>query len=420
MRLARYLGPLLALLLAACAAVPAQQAATATAAHAAHAPLLLISIDAFRPDDLQRGVTPTLNDMAAHGVRAKAMQPSFPSLTFPNHYTLVTGLYPDHHGIVNNTMYDPALGTFSLGNRKAVGNGAWWAGGEPVWVTADKHHLQTATMFWPGSATLIHGYRPDHFRAYDGSWSPIRRVDQVLKWLDLPPSQRPDFLTLYFDRVDHAGHHYGPHSPQVDLALKRIDDALAHLRAGLKARGLYSKMNIIVVSDHGMASTPHGNITLIDHQVDLSHVRVVTLGTVAGFIPKPGHTQEVDKALLGHHGHMTCWRKQDIPKRLHYGGNPRVPAITCVADLHWQIMSRAKLRTYKGDTMLGSHGYDNAVAQMRALFLAHGPAFRDGAVIPEFPNVDVYPLMMHLLGLPPQLNDGDYRQIMDALKPGAR
>ncbi|NII09255.1 ectonucleotide pyrophosphatase/phosphodiesterase [Oleiagrimonas sp. C23AA] len=413
-RFARLISPALALLLAACAGTP--QRPVSSAAHGAHAPLLLISIDAFRPDYLDRGKTPTLNAMAASGVRAKAMQPSFPSLTFPNHYTLVTGLYPDHHGIVNNNMYDPALGKFSLGNRKAVGNGQWWAGGEPIWVTADKHGLQTATMFWPGSGTVIHGYRPDHFRAYDGKWTPDQRVDQVLKWLSLPAAKRPDFLTLYFDRVDHAGHTYGPDSPQVNHALKYVDDGIARLVAGLKARGLYQHMNIIVVSDHGMASTPRKNITVIDKLINLKHVRVVSLGVVAGFIPKSGYTQEVEKALLGHHDHMTCWRKQNIPARYHYGGNPRVPAITCAADLHWQIMSQANVTKYKGKTMLGDHGYDNAAPQMRALFIAHGPAFRQGAVIGEFPNVDVYPLMTHLLGLPAQTNDGHFSQIKDALK----
>ena len=186
------------------------------------APLLLVSIDGYRADYLQRGLSPALAALARDGVRT-SMQPSFPSLTFPNHYTLVTGLRPDHHGIVNNTMYDIQLGKFSLGNRKAVSDGRWWAQGTPLWETAERNGLRTATMFWPGSEADIHGRHPDYWKPYDGAVTPTQRVDQVLAWLDLPPGQRPTFLTLYFDAVDHAGHGHGPDSPQVDQALRETD-----------------------------------------------------------------------------------------------------------------------------------------------------------------------------------------------------
>ena len=162
--------------------------------------------------------------LAKDGVQAASMQPSFPTLTFPNHYTLVTGLRPDHNGIVDNTMFDPRLGRFSLGNRKAVGDGRWWDEGTPIWVTADQHGLRTATMFWPGSEAEIHGHRPDYWQPFDDSVTADQRVDQVLAWLDLPPDRRPRFLTLYFDAVDHAGHKYGPGSPQEDAALRALRD----------------------------------------------------------------------------------------------------------------------------------------------------------------------------------------------------
>ena len=174
------------------------------------APLLLISIDGYRHDYIDRGLSPTLAMLAKNGVQAASMQPAFPSLTFPNHYTIVTGLTPDHHGVVNNTMFDPQLGKFSLASRKAVSDGRWWVEGTPIWETADRHGLRTGIMFWPGSEAEIHGYRPDYWKPFDGAMLPEQRVDQVLAWLDLPADRRPSFLTLYFDAVDHAGHVHGP------------------------------------------------------------------------------------------------------------------------------------------------------------------------------------------------------------------
>lgn len=392
----------------------------ATASNDHPTPLLLISIDAFRADYFNRGDSPTLAMLARNGVHAKAMQPSFPSLTFPNHYTLVTGKYPDHTGIVNNNMYDPKLGKFSLGIRSAVTDGRWWDEAEPIWVTADKAGLKTATMFWPGSGAKIRGYRPTYWRPFDDSVTAEQRVDQVLQWLDLPPAKRPTFLTLYFDAVDHAGHRYGPDTPQVNQAITHVDNAIARLVKGLKARHLFHHMNIIVVSDHGMASSPKGQYVRMDKLIDLDHVHVVAMGELAGFNPKPGYAKAVDARLLQPHPHMRCWRRSDIPKRFHYGSNPRIPAITCLANVGWQITSSDYLAHSKYPMSLGSHGYDNANPLMRALFIAHGPAFRQGLTVPEFPNVDVYPLMAHLLGIPAQSGDGSYQAVEDMLKPDRR
>lgn len=394
--------------------------ATTPRSSAKPTPLLLVSIDAYRADYLDRGLTPTLAMLAQGGVHT-AMQPSFPSLTFPNHYALVTGLRPDHNGIVNNTMYDAQLGKFSLGNRKAVSDGRWWAEGTPLWETADRHGLRTATMFWPGSEADIHGHHPDYWKPYDGALTPTQRVDQVLAWLDLPADQRPTFLTLYFDAVDHAGHRYGPDSPQVNQALRETDQALARLVAGLKQRGLFDHMNLIVLADHGMASTPLDHSVLIEHQLDLDNVQVVSLGVLAGFNPKPGHDfQAIEAKMEQPHPHMQCWDKSRVPARLAYGHNPRVPQLLCLADVGWRITTADYLASHKGHVSLGEHGYDNAAPQMQALFVAHGPAFRDGVTVPPFPNVDVYPLMAHLLDVPAQPNDGDYRAVENMLEPAAR
>jgi predicted AlkP superfamily pyrophosphatase or phosphodiesterase len=389
-------------------------------------PLLLISIDAYRYDYIDRGLSPTLAMLAKTGMQAASMQPSFPSLTFPNHYTIVTGLYPDHHGIVNNTMFDAQLGKFSLGNRKAVSDGRWWAEGTPIWETADAHGLRTATMFWPGAEANIHDHHPDEWMPYDCKVTLDRRVDQVLAWLDQPATQRPTFLTLYFDAVDHAGHKYGPDTPQVNDALRETDEAMTRLVQGLEQRGLFDKINLIVLADHGMASNPLPNSVLIDRLIPLDQVQTVSMGILAGFNPKDGSAKAVgDFAAIEHQleqpqQHMQCWDKTRVPARLHYGSNPRVPQLLCLANVGWRVTTTDYLASHKGDISIGEHGYDNADPLMQALFVAHGPAFRVDAKVGAFPNVDVYPLMTHLLGLPPAANDGDYDAVKDMLKPADR
>ncbi|WP_350015510.1 ectonucleotide pyrophosphatase/phosphodiesterase [Rhodanobacter sp. IGA1.0] len=390
------------------------------------APLLLISIDGYRHDYMQRGLSPTLAMLARGGVQAASMQPAFPSLTFPNHYTLVTGLTPDHHGVVNNTMFDPQLGKFSLSSRKAISDGRWWAEGTPIWETADQHGLRTATMFWPGSEADIHGHRPDHWLAYDGAVTPAQRVDQVLAWLDLPVAERPSFLTLYFDGVDHAGHTYGPDTPQVNEALRETDAALAQLVGGLKQRGLFDRINLVVVSDHGMATVPEANNVMIDTLIPLDQVHAVSLGILAGFNPKSDSVEDraafhqVEQTLERPQAHMQCWDKSRVPARLAYGHNARVPQLLCLADVHWRITTTDYAAKRKGRVSLGEHGFDNAEPLMQAIFVAHGPAFRVGAKVPAFPNLDVYPLMTHLLGIPAAANDGSYDAVKNLLKPASR
>ncbi len=388
---------------------------TATTASTPRAPVLLVSIDGYRTDYLKRKQSPALTALAASGVRAKWMQPSFPSLTFPNHYTLVTGKYPDHHGIIHNSMYDRKLGRFSLGREEAVTDGHWWDEAEPVWVTADKHGLTTATMFWPGSEAEIHGHRPDYWLPYNGDFTAGQRVDQVLAWLDLPADQRPDFLTLYFDHVDHAGHEYGPDTPEVNRAIRHVDHAISQLVTGLKARGLFDKINIVVVSDHGMAAVPEGNQILIDKLIDLEHVHIVSMGVLAGFNLKPKYADDVRKALLQEHSHMRCWEKGHFPARFHYGHNPRTPDISCLADVHWSISDSVWLAKRTNPPARGQHGYDVASPLMRALFIAHGPAFRHGVVIDGFPNVDVYALLAQLLDIPALPGDGSLEAFQSAL-----
>lgn len=405
---------LLALLCLACIAGCAHAPRHAGDSGASHA-LILVSIDGFRADYLDRGRTPTLAALAADGVRAEALKPAFPTLTFPNHYTLVTGLYPDHHGIVNNRMADASLGkAFVYKEQATIEDPAWW-GGEPLWVSVEKQGMRSATMFWPGSSVAIRGVYPSLWKPFDKDFAPSRRVDQILQWLDLPAAQRPRFLTLYFEQVDHFGHIDGPDSPEVDASMVAIDAALAHLVDGLKQRGLFDRVDLVIVSDHGEAATHADLRSWLDDLVPLADIDSVEYGILAGIEPRADRKASVEQALLRPHPHMTCWRKGEVPARLHYGTHPRIPSLLCLADEGGIVTSHA-FEQRGGSYSAGEHGYDNDNPEMRALFIAHGPAFRRGLVVPEFDNVDVYPLLAHVLGIAPQPNDGDFAAVAPMLR----
>lgn len=405
----------LLLSLTACAALPRGT----INAPAPRDPVLLISIDGVRADYLDLGLTPNLDRMIREGARAQWLIPSYPSLTFPNHYTLVTGLRPDRHGIVHNTMRDAALGSFKLSDREAVGTGAWWSG-EPLWVTVEKAGLHTATLSWPGSEAPIRGVRPTRWQPYDGNVPYATRVDQVVGWMSEPQATRPRFATLYFEGLDEESHGFGPESPQARHALAEADAAVGHLLQGLEARGVLDEVNIVLVSDHGMAPVPPTQTVMVEEMVDPADADNITAGQSVGFAPRPGRTLAAEAQLLGRHARYECWRKHQLPARWHYGKHPRVPPIVCQMDVGWDAVKRATLEKYPRTTTRGSHGFDPLSVEMRTIFIARGPAFRKGVVLQPFDNVDVYPMLAHLLGIVPAPNDGDIAPLRPALRDAAR
>jgi predicted AlkP superfamily pyrophosphatase or phosphodiesterase len=375
--------------------------------------VILISVDGFRPDYLNRGATPNLNAIAKTGVLAEGMRPSFPSITFPNHYTLVTGKRPDRNGVVGNAMEDAAIPgvRFSMSNRDAVMDRRWWDEAEPVWVTAEKNNVRTATMFWPGSEAPVQGVRPQDWRIFDGSLAAERRVQTVIDWLARTVGERPKFVTLYFDDVDHAGHVYGPETKETNKAIAKVDAAIGDLWNAIYKLNL--KADVIVVSDHGMAAVDEKRTIRLDQIAPAGSYRMLYAGAYAALEPTAGQTSALANALLQPHPHMQCWPKEKIPSQFHYGRNPRVPAFICLAQTGWQILDRAPKPGFSG----GAHGFDPSALEMRALFLAAGPSFLSGVKIGVFDNVDVYPLIMKLLKLPEEPNDGSLGPIRASLKP---
>src|SRR5687767_14812334 len=255
--------------------------------------VVLVSFDGWRWDYDSKFATPNLDRLIARGVRAERLVPSFPSKTFPNHYTLVTGLYPGHHGIIANTIKDPATGRrFSLSNRREVQDPMWW-GGEPLWVRLQNEGRQAAPMFWPGSEAPIAGQRPRYWLPYDEGLPGNARVDRVLAWLDLPAATRPALLTLYFEDVDSAAHAGGPDSRAVGEAVRGVDGYLGRLLRGLERRRLLDSINIVVTSDHGLSETSMDRVVVLDDYVSLDDVEVVDINPILGLIPTAGREDAV-------------------------------------------------------------------------------------------------------------------------------
>lgn len=375
-------------------------------AAAPRGPLILVSIDGFRWDYLDRAEAPTLRALAAGGVRARRMNPSFPTRTFPNHYTLVTGLRPARHGIVNNAFYDPTQAAwFNKGSTEPV----WWEQGEPVWITAEKQGIRSAIVFWPGSEAMIQGRRPTRYRPFDQKVSSADRVDNLLAWLAAPPPDRPGLGVVYLDIVDIAAHTYGPEAPETLAAIREADDAVARLLAGLERLGLQDSANLVVVSDHGLDEISPDRVVFAEDVVDLTLATVEATGPHGGLRPKPG--VEVDPLVASIRAKapppLQVYGPNDRPAHLHYDATqPRVPPILIAMDPGWCFEKKAGWPAFQRYFGRGNHGWDPAVPDMGALFVAAGPAFRRGVELPVVENLDVYRLLCAVLGLTPAPDEG--------------
>jgi predicted AlkP superfamily pyrophosphatase or phosphodiesterase len=409
------IGPIVLMLLVLCAG----SSCTSPALPSRPAPLILVSIDGFRWDYLRKYAAPTLQALAAEGVHARRLTPSFPTKTFPNHYTLATGLRPEHHGIVSNYFFDPALNA-SFSKNLAADNAdpRWWQQGEPVWITAEKQGVRSAVFFWPGSETEIHGTRPGFYRPFDSKLTSTQRVDGLLGWLDLPADQRPRFLILYLEVVDVVGHRAGPDGPETIAAIKEADDAVARLLAGLSARGLRDQTDLVIVSDHGMAEQSPDRVIFLEDLMNVSTVQVESLGPNGGVRPKPGTVTAAELAAgirAKAPPQLQVYLREEVPANLHYRANPRIPPVVLIADDHWNIESKVGWPALRARYGRGNHGWDPATPDMGALFLAQGPSFRRRHEFADVENIHLYHLLCTVLGVKPAPNDGDDRLAREVL-----
>lgn len=366
--------------------------------------VVLVALDGFHPDYLDRAPSRHLRELARQGVRARWLVPVFPTLTFPNFYSIATGLYPEHHGIVSNTMRDSLLGSFALRDTVAVHDPRWW-GGQPIWATAVKQGKRAATYFWPGSDVAIGGVRPTWYQNFNPQVPNAERVRQVLEWLSLPADSVPALVTLYLGDVDDAGHAFGPRAPETDSAIARVDSAVGALLAGVEQRKLDGRVNLLIVSDHGMAEVTPERLIYMDDYLEIGSADVVELGTIVSLAPRAGADEAVYRGLR-RAPHLRVYRKSEIPRRYHYRANPRIQPIVAIADEGWMVTTRPIASRTGGHMPRGMHGYPPDVPSMRAIFLARGPGFKRGAVVEPFQNIHLYELIAHLLHLTPAPNDG--------------
>jgi predicted AlkP superfamily pyrophosphatase or phosphodiesterase len=358
--------------------------------------VILVSLDGFRFDYAKRYHAEHLLTLATQGASApEGMLPSYPSITFPNHYTIVTGLYPEHHGIVANTFYDPARKeVYSYHDAKSVGDGTWY-GGTPLWVLAEQQGMRSACFFWVGSEADIQGVRPAYYLKFDGKFPNGKRVDQVLAWLHLPPEQRPHMITLYFSDTDTAGHQYGPDSPQVADAVHELDGEIGKLVDGIKESKL--PVDLIVLADHGMARVDGPPIRLDQYGLNPKwFARIVD----SILYPKSDDdAQKAYEALRGKSDKFLVYRRAEVPAYLHFDSNPRAGDPVVVPAGPYLITAGMDTRSAEHLPM-GMHGYDaTRMPEMKALFIAAGPDVRPGVVLAPFENVNVYPLIAEILGL---------------------
>ncbi len=373
--------------------------------------VLLISFDGFRWDYTDKAELPNFNYLINHGVKASSLQPVFPSKTFPNHYSIITGMYPVHHNLVFNDFTDPRTGE-RYQTKGAVKLESKWYGGEPFWVTADKNGIRTASVFWVGSTVNDPQRRPDYFNYYNHTLSHGDRVSKIINYLQLPEKERPHFLTLYFPDTDDIGHRFGPDSPQIIDTLKTLDVMLGDLFSRLKRIHMLKKINIILVSDHGMISVDSTKSIPLKKWLNGYHYHLNGHGPVTGIVcDSKKDIPKIYKLLKTKKTGYSLYYKNELPRTYHFSDNMRIGDIVVIAHPKYWL----KLSSYGPSK--GAHGYDNHFLDMQGIFMAMGPAFKSGYKTGTVRNIDIYPLLCKIFEIKPAKGiDGSLDRIEYVLK----
>jgi alkaline phosphatase D len=383
--------------------------------------VVMVGIDGLRWDAIDRHEAPNLRALAKGGVRAQGLIPVMPSVTFVNFYSIATGLYAEHTGVTSNLAYSRETGR--LMERGTHGESEWW-GGEPIWVTAEKQGVTTAAMFWLGSEAEIAGKRPTHWYPYQHNKPKEERITQVLDWLSMPEGERPRLITLYFHDVDSAEHRYGPETPEEGAAIKAVDKHIGDLVAGIKKMGMEDRVNLIIVSDHGMTKVKENALIYLDDYISLGDVMVPKFASRDGasggpymhiYVKDPANIDTVYHQLANANPKLQVYRRGHLPKRWHVNNDDRTGDLFVVAEPGWLIFARSLTSKYK-HAPKGMHGYDRHLHDMYGTFIANGPAFKSGIMAEPFDNVNVYGLVAEVLGIVPAKTDGDLGSVDYILK----
>lgn len=362
---------------------------------------LIISFDGFRHDYLDKVDTPHFDEFKRSGV-SSALIPVFPSLTFPNHYSIATGAYADEHKILGNTFYSESLRKiYSMTDSETVQDGNFY-GMEPIWVTAEKNNLISATYFWIGSEAEIAGYRPSIYKQYDGSVSFNSRVDSVISWYHLPKDKRPNLTMLYFSEPDYTGHRYSPESKEINSSIIEMDSLLGYIVEKLKKTEIYKKLDIIIVSDHGMTTVSKDRLILLDEYLNIENFDLILSPAIAHLRLK--EDSDIDGLnLYSDIYNAELYSRHDFPKEYHFS-NQDSPDYIIVADLGWTITTSAKIKQKKHFPG-GMHGYDSRFSDMHGIFFASGPSFKKNVVVDAFENINIYPILCKTLSINPYIEN---------------
>lgn len=381
--------------------------------------VILISLDGFRWDYVERFNPPFLTQFIENGVRAKSLIPSFPSKTFPNHYTIATGMYPEKHGLIGNRFYSHKKDqVYSIGNREVVEDGTFY-GGVPLWIQAARSGMVTASYFFVGSEANILGSWPTYYERYDESIKNKERVSKVLQWLSLPAKKRPHLITMYFSDMDDTGHRYGPNADnELKKTLMGLDKNLESLFEGVKATGL--PVDIIIVSDHGMVEVPKENYIPIDPLKNDSLYSIIDNGAIVNIHLK--NRQDlglVINSLREKENYFKVYKTKDTPGFEYVPKNKDWGEVQVIPDFGYYFASQKNIETKiaNAKTPFGVHGYDPKHQEMHGVFYANGPNFKENYTVSSFKNIHIYPLVCKILGLAvPKDIDGELKVLQGILK----
>lgn len=378
---------------------------------------ILISFDGFRWDYANRGITPNLEFIKQQGVHAISLKPCFPSKTFPNHYSIVTGLYPENHGIIANNFLNPVTGNmYRIGDTNSVRNPQYYIG-EAIWETARRQGVITASYFWPGSELNLEYRRPNMYEKYQHNRDYNERIKGVLNWLQLPYNKRPKLITIYFDAADTYGHKFGTNSIELNKSIMQLDSLIGKIFSGLRKINLYDSTNIIIVSDHGMTDISNEKTINVENILTTTKQKLIDYGPVMYVYPEPADKENIYDLLKASEKNYKVYYREEIPVYFNFSDNYIIPEILIVADPGWSLITNKDVDKYNKMSSGGNHGYDNNFLDMHGIFFATGPDFKKGYACGTLENIDINPLLAKLLNIIPNQNiDGKIERIQFLLK----
>lgn len=374
--------------------------------------VVMLSMDGFRWDYPEKANTPNLDSIEKIGVRADASIPCFPTKTFPNHYSIATGLYPDNHGIIFNRFFATDLSKeYAVENRVSVRDSSFYFG-EPIWVTAEKQGVKSASYFWVGSEASHENIYPTYNYAYNESVSFEKRLEDVINLLKLPEQERPHLILWYIQEPDGIGHNAGPDGQETKNMIVYLDSLVGVFSKKINQLPFHKKINVIITSDHGMGEINSERTLYLDKIIDTSWIQYIDGANPVYSIEAKDEFYDTLYKKLAHTDQIQVWKKEDVPERLHFGKNQRVKDLVVVADSSWSILVSSDKAAYSG----GAHGYDNRNKDMHAIFYAYGPAFKRNYKNKAINNIDIYPLICKILDIKPVKVDGEIEKTSHMLK----